>query len=575
MYTILGLNSPSGNRWDLLVDGYLDRGPAVGTDLHIVRTDLNINTLAYYVHDTGRDHLSSGADRDPPQENRGLLTGDALWRLDEHWTLFAEGSYISDAPFIDSFFRRDAQTRREYANSLYLRRLEDNEAITAELRGTFNDFISNQYLLESLGYQREKLPEFQYFRVGEDLFGGLLSYTGEARYSSERLAFDKARLKEHGYNTISRADQGFGLLPGDSLATMLRARGLDELTVTKFDTRHDFEAPLTAGPVNIVPFAVGRFTGYDTDFGSFNVGEPQDRERYWGSAGVRAATSLTKTDSSVESETFDIHGLRHIITPNLTAFSSGSNVDPTSLPNYDENIESIATGSTVRVGAVNTLQTHRPGTSPGTRGTLRSVDLLKLDTNYVWASGDSDVESPFGRFIEARPELSNLGQYFSNDAVLQLTDALAITSDMLYDSDNSSLARITGGVQIDHGFGFSTFAEYRALEAISARYFDMGAKYELTRKYALTLEGVYDLDRDEFQSIGGRLTRRFPQWTVELGFHVNTITDEFGVGFVFTPAGASGAERRRVFTHEFDDLPVANDRRDPVRDRIDFGPFAD
>ncbi len=576
MYTILGLDAPEGNRWDLLIDAYLDRGIGVGTDLKWRRTDIDGSLLAYYINDRGEDHLSSGADRDPPQENRGLLLGDNIWRIDEHWTLFAEGSYISDEAFVDSFFRREAETRREFTNSLYLRRLEDSEAITAELRGTFNDFISNQYLLESQGYQVNKLPDLAYHRVGEDLFDGLISYTGEARYTAMNLVFDSPTLAKHGYDTRDRARAGFDLLPTQRLQDVLSAGGLDEDTVSRFDTRHDFEVPLSLGPVNVTPFAVGRVTVYDTDFSTYNGGdEDASRERYWGSTGLRAATSLTNTDASIESDAFDIHGVRHIITPSLTAWTSGTNVEQNNLPVYDESVESIADGSAVRVGMNNTWQTHRPGTSPGTRGTMRSVDWLKLNTDYIWSSGEVDIESPFGRFIEARPERSTFGDFFSGDAIIQLTDAVALTADVLYDVNESSTSRTAAGAIIDHGFGFSTFVEYRSLDQLSSKNIDFGAKYELSRKYAVTVQSVYDLDAEEFQSIGGRITRRFPQWTVELGFHVSTITDETSIGIVLSPVGASGETRRRIFTREFDDVAPTLRQRDAVKDRLDDGPFSE
>lgn len=575
MYTILGMDTPEGNRWDLLIDGYLDRGLGIGTDLKWQRTDIDGSLLAYYINDQGEDHLSSGADRDPPQENRGLILGENIWRIDDHWSLFAEGTYISDEAFVDSFFRREAETRREFTNSLYLRRLEDTEAITAELRGTFNDFVSNQYLLESQGYQVEKLPDLAYHRVGEDLFDGLISYTGEARYTAMNLVFDSPTLAKHGYDTRERADAAFGLLPTQRLQDVLSAGGLDEDTVSRFDTRHDFEVPLSLGAINVTPFAVGRLTAYDTDFSRYNGGENEDRERYWGATGVRAATSLTRTDTGVESDAFDIHGLRHIVTPSLTAWTSGANLEQNDLPVYDESVESIADGSAVRLGLNNTWQTHRPGTSPGTRGTMRSVDWLKLNTDYVWSSGEVDVESPFGRFIEARPERSSFGDFFTGDAIIQLTDAVALTADVLYDVDESTTTRTAAGAIIDHGFGFSTFAEYRSLDQLSSKNLDFGAKYELSRKYALTAVTVYDLDAEEFQSVGGRIIRRFPQWTVELGFHVSTITDESSIGFVLSPVGATGETRRRIFTREFDDIAPTARQRDAVRDRMDDGPFGD
>ena len=50
--------------------------------------------------------------------------------------------------------------------------------------------------------------------------------------------------------------------------------------MTRFDTRHEVEMPLAAGPVHITPFIVGRFTGYNDDFQEFSAGadEPPLRQ---------------------------------------------------------------------------------------------------------------------------------------------------------------------------------------------------------------------------------------------------------------------------------------------------------
>lgn len=216
------------------------------------------------------------------------------------------------------------------------------------------------------------------------------------------------------------------------------------------------------------------------------------------------------------------------------------------------------------------------GTAPGTRSQLRSVDWLKVNTDYIWSSSDTNITSPFGSFIEADPELSNLGQYVHNTVVLQVTDAVSITNDMIYSTDDNSLQRMSVGSIIDHGEGFSSFVEYRALEALSERFFDFGGKYELNRKYSILTDAVYDLDQAKFQSVSGRVARRFPQWTVELGFRVDTIEDRVSVGVVFTPTGAGRDARTRIWTREFDDLtsqPAFTQSNLPD-DRISYGPFA-
>ena len=68
LYQLLGLEEPDNARWDLLLDGYTERGPAIGTEFDYSGTDLlglagryGGDGLFYYIHDDGNDDL--GADR--------------------------------------------------------------------------------------------------------------------------------------------------------------------------------------------------------------------------------------------------------------------------------------------------------------------------------------------------------------------------------------------------------------------------------------------------------------------------------------------------------------------------------
>lgn len=569
MHTLFGVDAAAGNEFDLRLDGYFERGVGVGPEINWRNDAMNGAFTGYFIHDNGTDHLTSGDEIDHDGENRGWLLGENIWRISDKWTLFSEGSYISDETFVDAFFEREAETRREFTNSLYARRMTDNDMVTAEIRGSFNDFISNEYLLQSLGYQTEKLPEVGYLLQSESLFGGVVSYSGEAKYSRLNLNFSEPKLRELGFNTPRRSRAGFGLLPNQSLADVLEAQGLNEDAVNRFDSRHEIEVPLTAGPVNVVPFAVGRFTAYDTDFDDFDP-RNYDPYRLWGAGGLRLSTAVQHVDDSVRSEFFDLTRLRHILEPSVTGWHSGTTIDQTSLPIYDDDVESLANATTVRAGVRNTWQTQRGG-----EGHLRSVDWLTINTDYVWSSGEADIESPFGRFIEARPEHSNMGRFFTTDAVMNVTDAVALTGSWLFDTEEGTTARSTGGIIIDHGEGFTTYYGIRQLDPVSSLLMDFGARYELTRKHAVSVYGVWDPGIDKFQSIGASVTRRFPQWTVSANIDVDEIADDFGVSVTLRPVGLASETRRRIFTR--DEATAAAIMGTPkVRDgRLDYGPFKD
>lgn len=566
LYTILGLDAAEGNQATLLLDGYFNRGPAAGLDLAWRTPDIRGTLFTYGIYDDGRDRLPSGAEIKQDEEFRGIVAADQVWRLSEDWTLFLEGSYVSDETFVPAFFRSEAEERREYISSIYARRLDENTGLEFEARGTFNDFLSNQYLLQSQGYTTEKLPEVQYHRIADDLWGGVLSWSSDYSLSAMRLAMNEPTSREMGYRTLSKARAAFGLTPDQSIAEELRAQGYTEDDTYRADTRQELEAPLRAGALNIVPFVTGRATAWDDNFDEFS-GEPDnDPYRLWGSGGIRFFTTIQRVDDAAKLDALDINRIRHIIEPSATVWHADTTLHQEDLPVYDEEVESIAQGTAARIGVRNTLQTYRGGPNA-----QRSVDLLTVDTNYLWSSSEVDPESPYGRFIEPRPERSHLGEFASNEILFAVTDALSITNSVLYDVDNASLARTTVGGIIDHGFGFSTLVEYRYLDSPRATLLDTAARYELTRKYAAVLSGTYDVERSEFQSAGARLERRFPQWTVDFRIDVDNVTNDVSVGVTLRPAGLAGETRRRVFTRDLLDRP-----NDPGQgtERLEFGPFA-
>lgn len=568
LYAIAGIEAAEGNQATLLLDGYWNRGPAAGLDIDWRNNNLQGSAFAYGIYDDGTDLLPSGSEISHEDDFRGMVEAEQIWRLADDWTLFLEASYISDETFVPAFFRSDAERRREFTNSAYLRYLDESSLFSFEVRGSLNDFVANQYLLQSLGYSTDKLPELAYYRVGDDLFGGLLSYSSETRLSAMRLNFTEPTMAELGFKTPAEARAAFGLAPDESIGDALRARGLDEDEHYRADTRHEIEMPLRWGAVNIVPFASGRATVWDDDFDDY-AGKDNDPYRLWGAAGIRFATTIQKVDENVESAFLDLHRIRHLIEPSATIWTSGANLHQEDLPIYDDSVESIATGTAARAGVRNTWQTQRPAGAGG----WRSVDWLVIDTNYVWSSGDVDEESPYGRFIEAQPEQSNLGRYLSNEAVLLLTDSVALTSDMIYDFENQTLARITAGAVIDHGYGFSTLAEYRYLDQPQSTLVDLGARYEFTRKYAAVLAGTIDADKSDFQDYSIRIERRFPQWTVAFRITVDNISDDVSIGVALRPAGFAGSSRTRPFTRDPLGMEADGGPTMPESDRLDWGPF--
>jgi len=533
LWSLLGERAPEGVATDLLVDAYSKRGGALGAELKVDRRRESGNIFAYMVPlDNGTDELPSGVRVENDDAFRAIAYGGLRFELSQNWSAFVQGAVISDELFTDAYFRSIAETERELTNALQLRYIESNQALSFVGKFSANDFNANHYLLQSQGYSVGKTPEMTYTRITDDLLPqsapGMLTWTQEYRAGGVQMRFTKPTNAELGYTRDELAQQAFGLNAGDSLADRLRAQGFTEDPVLRVDTRQELSSLIDIGALRLEPFVTGRVTYYDNDFKEFAAATGNEEEeslRGWGGAGVRASTSVQKLDTAASSELLDINGIRHIITPNATAMTSGTNRDSTTLPVYDERVENLFDGNIVKGGVTQTWQTRRGG--PGREHT---ADFLKLTTDVVWSPDSSPRKSPIGRFYDARPEYSVAGQYGVIDAAWQVTDSTALTAGTTYDFDLNQPARTSTGFKIDHSIDFSSFAELRFLNARDATYVDFGGQLRLTSKYSATGFATYDTNRGELQGVTGRLDREFPDVTVGLGIRYDQITDE--VSFV-------------------------------------------
>jgi hypothetical protein len=540
LYGLLGVRKNNSDDYaDLLVDFYFDRGPAFGTKLGWADQSSKGGLLAYTLpQDSGKDVLVTGEEKKFEDKWRGAVTAEHRVTLTDEWTIFAEASYISDETFMDGFFDPAFQSRREFTNSFYARRLKDNSALWGEVRGTFNNFISNQYLLQQPGYAVEKLPEVGYTRIADDIWKsspGLLSYTSEYRVSQMQLKFDEKLANERGYSNPTQSQHTFGINPNQSIADRLKAQGYSEEPVARFDTRHELGMQLSAGPINIQPFATGRLTAYDDSFSQFSP-NADEQYRLWGSEGVTASTELQRVDNDVESRLLDLHRMRHLIQPSFTAWHADTTIHRVDLPVYDDDVESLAEGTAARAAINQTWQTQRGGP-----GRWRSVDVFKLNGEVVASTNDVDKESPVGRWIDYRPELSNLGGTFGDmDASWQVTEIFGLGAMTVYDFDERHLQKTAIGATLQHTPDFSTYADWRTINSQDQTYVILGASYQLTPKYLLDINGSYDTMRGEFQTAGINIRRRYPSVILGVSATYNNITNESTFGVNIQPVGAQG-----------------------------------
>ena len=548
----MGVQHPDGVTADILLDAYFDRGFAGGARLGWGDPDAKGQFFGYGLPDDhGTDLLPQGTKIERDGEARGILLFEELAKLDTDWTLLLEGALISDEDFVPAFFEPMAENRREFTSRAYIRRLDENTALTGEIKGTFNDFVTNEYLLQAPGYYVQKLPELFYARQADDLFEGiapgLISYFSEYRYSRMNFSFDTPLASARGYNTNSLAQRAFAINANQSIADRLTAQGYSESIVNRFDTRQEFTSPLVAGPVNITPFTVGRITAYDNNFDAFNQ-DNTDKNRLWGSAGATASTSIQRVDDTVDSRLFNLHRIRHIVQPHGTVMFAGTNVDRADLPIYDRGVEDLAQGTLASVGLAQTFQTQRGGP-----GRWNSVDVLIFNSDFSFASSGSSNDnptnganavSPIGRWVDYRPELSNPGDYMTNSMRWQLSGTISVVGTSVFDFDTNQQSTSNLGAIVEHTPGFATSIEVRNIHADNTTSLDLGVGYEMTSKYTIAGTVTFDLNQGGVQSIAGEIRRRFPGVLFGLGISYNEITDSTSFGIVFQPEGFKGQGAR-------------------------------
>lgn len=537
-YALWGAKTPRDVSIDLLADFYFERGPGVGVKSAWKAPDSRGSVFAYSVPlDRGTDTLKSGARVDRDEEFRGILLAEHRIKLDEQWSVLGELTYISDENFVDAFFERLGETRREFTSRIAARRLDRHTAFSAEVKGTFQDFIANEWLLQSQGYSVTRTPELTYARLADDVLGparpGMLTWFSEYRAGRLEMAFDEILARDRGLRNNILAQRGQGTNANQSVGDVLRARGLVEEPVLRADTRQELSLNTNLGPVRINPFVVGRVTAYDNSFDLYSP-DQDDSLRWWGAAGVRASTTVQRVYDGIDIPLLDIHRLRHVVEPSVTVWTAGSSIQRGDIPVYDADVEDILQGGVLRVGVNQLFQTQRGG-----EGRWHDVNLLTINTDFVFSNDTAGERSPIGRFFEFRPEYSNPGNYFVLDAVLRLTEATSLTGASVFDLDESEQAMTSVGVLISQGSAFTAAVDVRYLNPQDATYVTMGLGYELTNKYSVTVGANYDTDRGEVQTIGALFQRRFASLTLGLGVSSNEITGETGLSIVLRPVGAA------------------------------------
>jgi hypothetical protein len=547
LFETLGRRPPSDFDATYRLDYYSDRGPAAGLDAEYgggfitdtTRQPWNFtgDFTAYAVYDDGEDNLGRRRARiEQDDEFRGRVRWEHQHFFPDDWQVQLRAAYVSDATFLEEWFEREFESSLPQETSAYFKRQKDTEAFT--LLSTFqtNDFVTTSDLQQEQ-LEVERFPELGYHRVGDSLFDDRVTLVSNNTFSHLRFEPSSASLAEQGFGfnggiPVFPGRPSLGLPYASSAAAPDVIPAVDDDWMYRGDLREELSFPFAAGELKVLPYLMGRYTGY-----SHAVSDDEEN-RLFGAAGVRVNTTFWKVDERPRSRMLDIHRVRHVVEPELHLFTSGTTVERSDLFIYDEAVDAIVDVSAAQLALRQRWQTKRGG-----RGRQRSVDFLVLNVEgnfFANQPPDEQLEptSFRGLFFPSLPEASIPRNAINADALWRISDTTVLLADAQQNLDDNQFA--TGAV------GFAAQRDERVSYYLGGRYVDeldsmiaSGAlEYELTRKYSLSFSQSYDFGDDE-GTVGttASLRRRFDRFYALFTLYYDAREDESGFRFALYPEG--------------------------------------
>jgi hypothetical protein len=282
------------------------------------------------------------------------------------------------------------------------------------------------------------------------------------------------------------------------------------------------------GQFRILPYLVGRYTGYSDSPGS------GEKHRFFGGAGARVNTAFWKVIEGVESRMFDLHRMRHVVEPELNVFTSGTTVDRQEVFIYDEPIDGIHD-----VGAVSVALRQRWQTERGAPGRRRSVDFFTLGVEANFFSNEPEATLPpsdfRGLYFASMPEASVPRESLNVDATWRISDTTVALADAQYNLDENELATAGVGLMVQRDARLTYLVTGRRIGDLDSSFLSVVGVYELSPKYQITFSQGYDFGQSENVATAVEFRRRFDTFFMSLTYSYSLIDEQTGVSINIYP----------------------------------------
>ena len=397
---------------------------------------------------------------------------------------------------------------------------------------------------EQANRELNHLPDLRYDRVGDSLLGDHLTFFSDNSATGASFAQSGLSLRQQGFYP---GDPGvYSVEPG---VPAYAYTGDPGTTTYRGDARQEIDFPINLGVAHLVPYAVGRYTAYSqgttptvasdgpTRTVPGRVPNTGPQNRLLGGAGVRLTTDFWRVDDAVESDLFDVHRIRHVITPEVTVFGSGQTVDQDRLYIYDPRVDALNDVQAAQIAVRQRWQTKRGGP-----GKWRSVDFITLDlyanlfANQPAARyrGPEDFRSVF---LPSEPEYSIPRNTANADATWRVSDTTAVLAGLVQNLDYGKLATANLGVAVIRGDRLSYYLGTRYIAELDSDQATFELNYQLDRKYTLSASESVDLSQNRNVEYSASITRRFDNFSAAVNVYYDQTTNNEGFSFTVNPTG--------------------------------------
>jgi hypothetical protein len=247
---------------------------------------------------------------------------------------------------------------------------------------------------------------------------------------------------------------------------------------------------------------------------------------------VRGGTTLSRVYDGVESQLFDIHGLRHVVRPEFAAWWSHSNTRSEMITPFDEGIETIDDFYGALLAVKQTWQTKRGG-----EGHERTVDLLTLNLEAGFFGDVQEDEKSSGYANPIRPEDSRTRNYLAGDLIYRMSDTTSLLYDFNFDLNDQSFDRQDISLAVERLPRLAYVLGLRHAGDIDMNLIGGGFNYKLSEKHILAVRDWYDIDRGDNGEFAVSYVRKLPRWYFAVNTEWDEVNDDFSVGVSRWPEG--------------------------------------